>query len=68
MFGHANQEAISHLARNIDGLEITRGESAPGWKNCEVCVEIKLDKMISRRQARETAERLSYRIGLDLLQ
>jgi hypothetical protein len=46
MFGHANQEAISHLARNVDGLEITQGESAPGWKDCEVCVQTKLHKTI----------------------
>jgi hypothetical protein len=67
LLGHASYEAVSHLAQSADGVEISQ-EPGKSWKECEVCIETKLHKLISRRPAQSVAARPFYRIAIDLIQ
>ncbi|KAA8623684.1 hypothetical protein PtrV1_04990 [Pyrenophora tritici-repentis] len=33
MWGHAGRQAIDHLPRSVDGLQLVDGDPAPKWKN-----------------------------------
>ncbi|KAI1539035.1 hypothetical protein PtrEW4_005656 [Pyrenophora tritici-repentis] len=45
MWGHAGRQAIDHLPRSVDGLQLVDGDPAPKWKNCEICIQSKLTKL-----------------------
>ncbi|KAI0570724.1 hypothetical protein Alg215_10868 [Pyrenophora tritici-repentis] len=66
MWGHAGRQAIDHLPRSVDGLQLVDGDPAPKWKNCEICIQSKLTKLVSRRPPREPATRPFERISIDL--
>jgi hypothetical protein len=50
------------------GINVEEQSIAPTWTDCEVCIETKLHKFVSRRAQSEPADRPFYRIGMDLVQ
>jgi hypothetical protein len=68
MWGHAVRQAIDHLLDGVDGLQLVDGDPALKWKDCEICVQSKLTKLVSRRLPREPATRPFERISIDLVQ
>ena len=67
MWGHAGRQAIDRLPDSVDGLQLIDGDPAPRWKDCEICIQSKLTKLVSRRLPREPATRLFERISIDLV-
>jgi hypothetical protein len=68
IFGHISRKAVGHLNNHVLGINVEEQSIAPTWKDCEVCIETKLHKFVSRRAQREPADRPFYRIGMDLVQ
>jgi hypothetical protein len=68
MWGHAGRQAINYLLESVDGLQLVDSNPAPKWKNCEVCIQSKLTKLVSQRRPRELATQPFERISIDLVQ
>ncbi|KAJ8113219.1 hypothetical protein OPT61_g4598 [Boeremia exigua] len=68
MWGHAGRQAINHLPKSVDGLQLIDSNPAPKWKDCETCIQSKLTKLVSQRPPREPATRPFERISIDLIQ
>ena len=68
MWGHAGRQAIDRLQDSVDGLRLVDGNLALKWKECEICIQSKLTKLVSRRPPREPATRPFERISIDLVQ
>jgi hypothetical protein len=68
MFGHIGQKTVGHLNDHVLGINVEEQSIAPKWTDCEVCVETKLHKFVSRRAQSEPANRPFYRLGMDLVQ
>ena len=68
MFGHVGRKAVRHLNDHVLGISIEEQSIAPTWKDCEVCVETKLHRFVSRRAQSEPADRPFHRLGMDLVQ
>jgi hypothetical protein len=68
MFGHISRKAVGHLNDHVLGINVEEQSIAPTWTDCEVCVETKLHKFVSRRTQNEPADRPFYRLGMDLVQ
>lgn len=68
MFGHISRKAVRHLNDHVIGISVEEQGIAPTWTDCEVCVETKLHRCVSRRAQSKPANRLFYRIGMDLVQ
>ncbi|PWO19715.1 hypothetical protein PtrARCrB10_11782 [Pyrenophora tritici-repentis] len=67
MFGHISRKAVGHLNDHVIGISVEEQAIAPTWTDCQVCIETKLHKFVSRRAQSEPAERPFYRIGMDLV-
>jgi hypothetical protein len=68
IFGHISRKAVGHLNDHVLGINVEEQSIAPTWTDCEVCIETKLHKFVSRRAQSEPADRPFYRIGMDLVQ
>jgi hypothetical protein len=68
MWSHAGRQAINHLLDGVDRLQLVDGDPAPKWKDCEICVQSKLTKLVSQKLPREPATRPFERISIDLVQ
>ena len=68
IFGHIGQKAVEHLNNHVLGINVEEQSIAPTWKDCEVCIETKLHRFVSRRAQSEPAVRPFYCIGMDLVQ
>jgi hypothetical protein len=68
MFGLVGQKTVGHLNDHVLGINVEEQSIAPKWTDCEVCVETKLHKLVSRRAQSELADRPFYRLGMDLVQ
>ena len=49
-------------------INVKEQSIALAWTDCQVCVETKLHRFVSRRPQSEPAERPFYRLGMDLVQ
>jgi hypothetical protein len=47
---------------------LVEGNPAPKWKDCEICIQSKLTKLVIRRPPREPATRPFECISIDLVQ
>jgi hypothetical protein len=56
------------LNDHVLGINIEEQLIAPKWTGCEVCVDTKLHRLMSRRVQSEPASRPFYRLGMDLVQ
>jgi hypothetical protein len=56
------------LNDHVLGINIEEQSIAPKWTGCEVCVDTKLHRLVSRRVQSEPASRPFYRLGMDLVQ
>jgi hypothetical protein len=68
MFGHIGQKTVGHLNDHVLGINIEEQSIAPKWTDCEVCVETKLHRLVSRRTQSELSDCPFYRLGMDLVQ
>jgi hypothetical protein len=68
MFGHVGRKVVEHLNDHVLGIKVEEQSIAPKWTECEVCVQTKLHRLVSRRAQSEPADRPFYRLGMDLVQ
>jgi hypothetical protein len=68
MFGHVGRKAVGHLNDHVLGINVEEQSIAPAWTDCQVCIEAKLHKFVSRRAQSEPADRPFHRLGMDLVQ
>jgi hypothetical protein len=68
MFGHIGQKTVGHLNDHVLEINVEEQLIAPKWTDCEVCVQIKLHRLVSRRAQSEPADQPFYRLGMDLVQ
>jgi hypothetical protein len=65
IWGHPGQKAIAHLEDAVEGIVIDRSDDQ---NPCEVCIETKLTKQISRRQQEDYATKPFERLSIDIVQ
>jgi hypothetical protein len=68
IFGHISHKAVGHLNNHVLGINVEGHSIAPTWIDCEVCIETKLHKFVSRRAQSEPADCSFYQIGMDQVQ
>jgi hypothetical protein len=68
MFGHISRKAVKHLNDHVLGINVEEQPIAPKWTDCNICIETKLYKIVSRRAQSELADCPFYRLGMNLVQ
>jgi hypothetical protein len=68
MFGHIGRKTVGHLNDHVHGINVEEQLIAPKWTDCEVCVQTKLHRLVSKRAQSEPADHPFYRLGMDLVQ
>jgi hypothetical protein len=56
------------LNDHVHGINVEEQSIAPKWTDCEVCVQTKLHRLVSKRAQSEPADLPFYQLGMDLVQ